>query len=141
MGYKTGLLRNQIIIILLTAGILTGCGWLIGLSNLLKSILFILVAAVCLIGGTLFIIGHLGHKEHLSFIILAVWYSFSFALFTLLGMLLDPRSTSFTWVYFLKVAGIVGVGTFLFIILSMPIYKAALRFWRQNFGIPMSRPK
>ena len=141
MGYETRLLRNRIIFVLLAIIVLTGCSWLIGLANTLKSILFVSVGLTCLIGGSLFIIYRYGQNERLSFIILAGWFGFSFALLALVGMLIDPRSAAFSWVYFLKVAGIVGVGTFLFIILMTPIGMAVLQFWRKNFGNPMSHRK
>jgi hypothetical protein len=141
MDYKTRLLRNRIIFVLLAIVVLTGCSWLIGFANTLKSILFVLVGLTCLIGGSLFIIYRYGQNERFSFIILAGWFGFSFALLSLIGMLIDPRSANFSWVYFLKVAGIVGFGSFLFIILMTPIGMAVLRFWRKNFGNPMSPRK
>lgn len=141
MGYETRLLRNQIIFVLLAIVVLTGCSWLIGFANTLKSILFVSVGLTCLIGGSLFIIYRYGQNERFSFIILAGWFGFSFALLSLVGMLIDPRSADFSWVYLLKVAGIVGVGAFLFIILMTPIGMAVLQFWRKNFGSPMSPRK
>src|SRR5574341_1488859 len=137
MSYKTRMLRNQIILVLLIIGSLTACGWIMGFVNMLKSILLVVVGLTCLIGGSLFIIMRLENNERLSFLILAGWYGFSSALLSLVGMLIDPRSSAFSWAYFLKVAGFVGVVTFLFIILMTPIGMAALRFWRKNFGDPM----
>ena len=141
MDYKTRLLRNRIVFVLLAIIILTGCSWLIGFVNMLKSILFVSVGLTCLIGGGLFISYRYGQNERFSFVLLAGWYGLSFALLTFVGMLIDPRSATSTWVYFLKVAGIVGVGTFIFIILMTPIGKAVLRVWRKNFGNPMSPQK
>jgi len=141
MGYKTRLLRNQIILAVLAIVILMGCSWLIGFVNALKSILFILVGLISIIGGSLFIIYRYGQNERFSFIILAGWLGFSFALLSLVGMLFDPRSANFSWAYILKVAGIVWVGTFLFIVLTTPINMFFLRFWRKNFGSPMSPRK
>ena len=132
MGYETRLLRNRIIFVLLAIVILAGCSWLIGFANTLKSILFVSVGLACLIGGSLFIINRYGQNERFSFLILAGWFGFSFALLSLVGMLIDPRSVGFSWVYILKVAGIVGVGTFLFIILMTPIGMAVLKFWRKT---------
>ena len=141
MGYKTRVFRNQIILAVLTIAILTGCSWLIGFVNTLKSTLFLLVGLIPTIGGSLFIIYHYGQDERFSFIILAGWLGFSFALLSLIGMLIDPRSVNFSWAYFLKVAGIVWAGTFLFIVLMIPIGMALVRFWRKNFGNPMSPRK
>lgn len=141
MNYKTKMLRNRIIFVILTVVFLTGCGWLIGFGNMLKSILWLFVGIVCLVGGAFFIIARFGQSGRSSFPILAGWYGFSFAILTVLGMLFDPKSASFTWIYFLKIAGIVGLGTFLFIILTTPINMAALRFWRKNLGNPTDRRK
>jgi hypothetical protein len=141
MGYKTRLLRNRIIFVLLAIVVLTGCSWLIGFANTLKSILFVSVGLTFLIGGSLFIIYRYGQNQRFSFIILATWFGFSFALLSLVGMLIDTRSVNFSLADFLKVAGIVGVGTFLFIILMTPIGMAVLQFWRKNFGNPMSPRK
>ena len=118
-----------------------GCSWLIGFANTLKSILFVSVGLACLIGGSLFIIHRYGQNERFSFLILAGWFGFSFASLALVGMVIDPRSAGFSWGYILKVAGIVGVGTFLFIILMTPVGMAILQFWRKNFGNPMSPRK
>jgi len=96
--------------------------------------------AYCLGGGSLFIIHRYEQNERFSFIILAGWFGFSFALLSLAGMLIDPRSADFSWVYLLKVSGIVGIGTFLFMILMTPISRAVLQFWRKNFGNLM-RPR
>ncbi len=141
MGYKTKLLRNRIIFVFLAIVVLTGCSWLIGFANTLKSILFVSVGLTCLIGGSLFIIYRYGQNERFSFILLAGWLGFSFALLSLVGKLIDPRSVNFSWVYFLQVAGVVWAGTFLFVILMTPIGMAFLRFWRKNFGNPMSPRK
>ena len=141
MGYKTRQLRNQIILAVLSIIILMGCSWLIGFVNTLKSILFLSVGLISTIGGSLFIIYRYGQNERLSFIIVAGWLGFSAALFSLISMLLDPRTVNFSWTYILKIAGIVWVGTFLFIILTTPINKAFFRFWRKNFGNPMSPRK
>jgi hypothetical protein len=138
MSYKTQMLRNQIMVGLLTIILLTVCSSLIGFTNMLKTVLFVSVALTCLVGGSIFITMRLGQNERLAFVILAAWYGFSFALLSLVGMLMDPRSSAFSWAYFLKVAGIIGVGTFLFIVLLTPVGMAALRFWRKNFGAPMS---
>ena len=141
MDYKTRLLRNRIIFILLAVVILTGCSWLIGIANTLRSILLISVGLISIIGGSVFIIYRYGQNERFAFIILAGWFSFSGALLSLLGMLIDPRSVNFSWTYFVKVAGIVWAGTFLFIVLMTPIGMALLKFWRKNFGTPMSPRK
>ena len=141
MGYKTRLLRNQIILAVLAIVILMGCSWLIGFVNTLKSILFLSVGLISTIGGSLFIIYRYRQNERFSSIILAGWLGFSFALLSIVGMLIDPRSVNFSWAYFLKVAGLVWAGTFLFIILMTPIGMAFLRFWRKNFGNPMSPRK
>jgi hypothetical protein len=138
MENKTRLLRNRIIVIFIAISFLVGCSLLIGFENFLKSVLFVSVGLAFSIGGTLFVVWRFGEKQHLAFIILAGWYGFSFALMSLLGMGIDPRSAGFSWTYSLKVAGIVGIGTFLFMILMMPIGLAALRFWRKNFGNPVS---
>jgi hypothetical protein len=121
--------------------ILTGCGWLIGIGNLLKSIIFVLFTVLCLLGDTSVITRYLGHKKRSLSIILAAWYGFTFGLLTLLGMLLDQRSVAFSWAYRLSVVGVVCFGTFLFIILMLPISKAFLSFWQRNFGNPMGRLK
>jgi hypothetical protein len=141
MSYETRLLRNRIVFVVLAVVVLMGCSWLIGFVNTLKSILFVSVGLISIIGGSLFIIYHYGQNERFSFIILAGWLSFSFSLLSLVGMLIDPRSVNFSWAYFLKVAGIVWVGTFLFIILTTPINMAFVRFWRKNFSNPMSPRK
>ncbi len=141
MEYKTQLLRNRIAIAILTIIALMSCGWLIGFVNLLKSVVLVLVAFVCLIGGSIFIVGRFGHQERFASVVLPGWYGFTFALFTLLGMLLDPRSVSLPWVYVLKVVVVVGIGTFVFLLLAMPVGSAVLRFWRRNFGNPVSRSK
>ena len=141
MGYKTRLLRNQIILAVLVIFILMGCSLLIGFVNTLKSIVFLSVGLISIIGGSLFIIYRYGQNERFSSIILAGWLGFSFALLSLIGMLIDPRSVNFSWAYFLKVAGIVWAGTFLFIVLMAPIGKVLLTFWRKNFSIPMSPRK
>ena len=141
MGYKTKLLRNRIVFVLLAIVVLTGCSWLVGFADTLKSILLISVGVTSIIGGSLFIIYRYGQNERFSFIILAGWFGFSGALLSLIGMLIDPRSVNFSWTYFLKVAGIVWAGTFLFIVLMTPIGMALIRFWRKNFGNPMSHRK
>jgi len=141
MGYKTKLLRNRIVFVLLAIVILTGCSWLVGFADTLKSILLISVGVTSIIGGSLFIIYRYGQNERFSFIILAGWFGFSGALLSLICMLIDPRSVNFSWTYFLKVAGIVWAGTFLFIVLMTPIGMALIRFWRKNFGNPMSPRK
>jgi hypothetical protein len=141
MGYRASVLRNRIIIILVTIVGVTGCSWLIGIGNLFKVVLFLITALTCLIGGALFVIFRFGQKERLAFIILAAWYGFTFALLTLLGMLLDPRSVNFSWIYSFQVAGLVGIGTFVFILLLTPINMALLRVWRRSFGNPVIRTK
>lgn len=141
MNYKTRALRNQIIVTFIVIGFLAGCTWLIGFDNVIKSVLFVSVALACTIGGTFFVISRFGERQRLAFIILAAWYGFSFALISLIGMLIDPRATAFSWAYSLKVAGMIGLGSFLFILAMMPIGLVLLRFWRKNSGNPMSNRK
>ncbi len=141
MDNKTILLRNRILFVLLVIAILTVCSWLIGFGNMLKSIIFVSIGLACLIGGTLFIIYRYGQNERFSFIILAGWYGFSFALLSLTGMLMDTRSATFSLGYILKVAGIIGIGTFLFLVLTTPIGKVFLQFWRKNFSNPTTHGK
>ena len=54
-------------------------------------------------------------------------------------MAMDPRAAAFPWAYSLKVAGIIGIGSFLLMVLMMRIGLAAFRYWRKDFGNPMSR--
>lgn len=138
MEYKPRLLRNRIIAISILISFLAGCGWLIGFENFLKSLLLVSVTLACLIGGTLFVVWRFSERQSVAFIILAAWYGFSFALISLIGMQIDPRSAVFSWTYSLKVAGMIGIGSFLFMLVMMPIGLVLLRFWRKNFGNPMS---
>ncbi|MFT3890804.1 MAG: hypothetical protein QM730_17640 [Anaerolineales bacterium] len=126
---------------LLTVVILTACSWLIGIANTLRSILFVSVGLITIVGGSIFIIYRYEQNERSAFIILAGWFGFSGAMLSLLGMLMDPRSAIFSWTYFVKVAGIVWAVTFFFIILMTPIGMALLKFWRKNFANPISHRK
>ena len=128
MDYKTKAKRNQIIVIFLIVAFIIGCGGLIGFRDLLKSILFILPFFILLPIGVYFIIYHTeGQKQ---FVLFSFWFGFVFALTSIVGMLIDPRTYPINWLQLFAVAGLIWLGTFLFVLLLPPVYSKILHAWK-----------
>lgn len=139
--YYSEVRRNRIIFALVGLAIAGVYGFLIGPANLLKVGVLLLVSITLLAGGSVVIISKLGRRERLAFVALATWYGICFAVFSLLGMLFNPRAQDYPWSYTLAVAGGIGLVTFIGVLLGTPVNMAALRLWRRAFGNPMSRSK
>jgi len=128
MDYKTKVRNNQIIIVFLITTFIIGCGGLIGFGNLFKSILFVLPFFILLPIGGHYIIRHFeGQKQ---FILFALWLGFVFAVTSIAGMLIDPRTYPINWLKFFGVAGVSWLGTFLFVLLMTTVYSKLLRTWK-----------
>ena len=128
MDYKTNAKRNQIIVIFLIVTFIMGCGGLIGFRNLLKSVLFILPFFILLPIGSYFIIYHTeGQKQ---FVLFSFWFGFVFALTSIVGILIDPRTHLINWLQLFAVAGLIWLGTFLFVLLLPPVYSKILHAWK-----------
>jgi len=120
MDYKTKVRNNQIIIVPLITTFVIGCGGLVGFGNLFKSILFILPFFILLPIGGYYIIKHFeGQKQ---FILFALWLGFVFAVTSIVGILIDPRTYPINWLRLFGVAGVSWLGTFLFVLLMTPVY-------------------
>jgi hypothetical protein len=138
-------LSTRLIIFILVLLIDLACvGWVAGANNLIRLVTVgagaILVIAM-LVVGTLFIAKRFAERQRLVLVAIAAWYGFIFALLALLGMLLDPRTALLTWINRLSIASLIGVGSFIVILLALPINMLFIRGWRRSFGNPMSRPK
>jgi len=91
--------------------------------------LFVLPFFVLLPTGGYYIIMHFeGRKQ---FILFGVWIGFVFAVTATVGMLLDPRTNPVNCLQLFLITGIIWIGSFLFVILLVPIYSAILRIWKR----------
>lgn len=130
MDYKRKLRKNQIILLVVTASALVGCGMLIGFGNVLKSILFVLPCFLLLpIGGYYVVMNFEGRKQ---FLIFASWLGFISFVTSVIGMLIEPRTYPLKWGYIFAVAGIVWIVTFVFVVVMTPVYAMFFRFWRKH---------
>ena len=130
MDYKSKSKQRQIIAVVVLASIVTGFGMLIGFSNLLKSILFILPFFLLLpVGGYYIIMNFDGRKQFLLF---AFWLGFIGFITSLIGMLIDSSAFPLDWGYILTVAGVVWLIIFVFVAFMTPVYSAIYQFWRNG---------
>jgi len=128
MDYKTKVRNNQIIIAFLSTTFIVGCGGLIGFGNLFRSILFVLPFFILLpIGGYLILKHFEGQKQ---FILFALWLGFVFAITSIIGTLIDPRTYPINWLKLFGIAGASWLGTFLFVLLMTPVYSKLIRAWK-----------
>jgi hypothetical protein len=138
MKSKTRFLQSQVIVSSIVIHVLAGCSWLIGFDDFIERVGFLSVALACTIAATLFLVWRSGKRRRFGFIIPAAWYGITFAVVSWIGLRIDPQADVLPWKYSLKVASLVGVGSFLFLIVVLPIGFALLRFWRKNVGDLMS---
>lgn len=122
--------------------------WLSGVSNLLQLIAVVIGMGLfmgLLIGGVLFVTKHFAEKQRLNLVLLAAWISFVFAVFAAfvpVNILLEPEPAQFLLLlrpYFVAV-GLIGIGSFIFILVTLPISGLILRGWRRHFGSWGTRP-
>ena len=130
MDYRRKVRRNQIIVVVAITVFVIGCSFLVGFNNLINSILFLLPALVLIpLGGYFIIKRFVGRRQYLLF---ALWISFTFAVTSVVGMLLDERTYPLDWRYASLVAGIVWLVSLIFILIGIPIYLAIVRTWKDK---------
>lgn len=130
MDYRRKVRRNQILAVVAIIVFVIGCSFLVGFTNLIKSIIFLLPALVLIPLGGYFIIKRFeGRKQYLLFVL---WISFTFAVTSVVGMLLDERTYPLDWGYVSLVAGIVWLVSLIFILIGIPIFLAIVRTWKDK---------
>src|SRR5687767_1444660 len=120
MDYNRKRKRNLIIFLIVLVIAFIGCGLLIGFINLLEGILFLVSGLTLLPVGCYYILMHFDGRK--QFFYTAIWIGFIFSLTSIVGMLIDPQAHLLSWDYILGMAGLIWLGTFAFICITIPVY-------------------
>ena len=130
MDYRRRVRRNQILVVVAIIAFVIGCSYILGFTNFIKSILFVLPALVLLPSGSYYIIMNFdGRKQYFLFVL---WVSFTFAVTSFVGMLMSGRLHPIDWSYIFKVSGLIWIITFVLILVMVPLYTAIYRFWKHG---------
>jgi len=124
---KRSILIRRVIFLMCCMALLILCGMLGGFDSVLKIGLFILVAVVPLVVGSVAIYRFAWHRERLTALLgaglLGLVATFTF----LLGSIFDPDSTKYSWGYLLSVSVGVGVIVFIFALAIASAYGTIFR--------------
>ncbi len=101
------------------------CGFTVSFKVALQMWIFVLVALVPSIGGTLLVQKYFGRNEKLAFLLGAGVIGATFFITSAVGMIIDGRASS--WRQIMSFSALVGVIGFMAVIIIVPFYSFLAR--------------
>jgi hypothetical protein len=92
---------------------------------------FILVPGITFGLGLWLIVRYLGFQHRLAMMFFALLMGIVFFEGSIIGMVIDPRSSSVGWTKLFTTAGLIGIGTTLFVLIFTPIYITLIKIFKR----------
>jgi hypothetical protein len=108
------------------------CGFITSFKIVLQMWLILLAAIIPMVGGNFLIFKYFWQNQRLAFILAMSLMGFVFFELSLLGMLIDPRASNFSWGYILSVSVGIGVGITIFSTMISFLYSTIFRAARRK---------
>ena len=89
--------------------------------------IFLLAAIIPLVGGNFLIYKYFWQNQKLAFVLAVSLIGFVSFELSLLGMLMDPHASNFSWQYILSVAIRIGIGVAVFSTIISLLYSTLFR--------------
>ncbi len=91
---------------------------------------FLLFPLLTIVIGSLLILRRVGLNERLAMILQASVIGLGFAEAAFIGMMIDPKASSWGILKIVEFAGLVGVGATIFALIFTPLYAAMMKNFR-----------